>query len=248
VPGRHFPVEDQIADSGLEEQIAEFARGLLARMGFSVTVEAHFSDGAYEVRIGGGENDAILIGRRGETLEALQHVLAKMASRGRDDLVRVRVDVANYRAHRDGELAEQALAWGQQVRDTGRPVVTEPLPAAERRIVHRTLSETMDIKTQALGEGIVKRIWIGPAEAEVPASQHIPAERTEHDMDAPDPGRMRRPAEPVPSRTPSPAADEPASGPEVADWTESWNADPNKTGSPAPEWGRKPKPAKGRRR
>lgn len=244
VPRRPIAPEQQ-PDTGapMEKEIAEFARGLLQRMGFSVTVDAVFEDGAYEVKIAGSDNDAVLIGRRGETMEALQHVLAKMASRGREDLVRVRVDVSDYRARRDGELAERALEWAQQVRDTGQEIITEALPAAERRIVHRTLSESTDVKTQALGEGLVKRIWIGPIDKEIPQE---PAEAR--------PMRSFHGGEPAPltvtegierPRRETVEAIPPAI-PEAASFDD-FTGDA-KSSAPAPEWGRKPKPAKGRRR
>jgi predicted RNA-binding protein YlqC (UPF0109 family) len=203
-------------------------------MGFVARVEAGYADDAYEVRIEAGEDDAILIGRKGETLDALQHVLAKMVSRGHEELLRVRVDVSEYRQRRTSELAERALAIAQQVRDTGREVITEPLPAAERRVIHRTLSEVADITTQALGDGLVKRVWIGP-QGEMP-----PQAETE-------PGHEEAEIEHAPTREErTEVVEEPLS---LIDPWEAAQSKPDVSGgTEVEEWGRRPKPARGRRR
>jgi spoIIIJ-associated protein len=249
VPSRLIAVEQSESAPRIEGEIAEFARGLFARMGFQVEVEVHFVDGAYEVRAAGGENDAILIGRKGETLEALQHILAKMASRGREDLVRVRVDVSNYRAQRDGELSERALEMARQVKTSGAEMVTEPLPAAERRIIHRTLAEDPSVKTHALGDGMIKRIWIGPADKPVP--EDLPQEpRPPIRPSSPEVwARTRDDSVDEPTRPERPVHPESRAQGDAAGITESWmDAGSKADTAPAPEWGRRPKPAKGRRR
>jgi hypothetical protein len=227
---------------GLEQEISGYARGLLERMGFSATVDAQVVDGAYEVRIDGGDNDAILIGRRGETLEALQHVIAKMASRGREDLVRVRVDVSNYRERRGEQLEERAREMAARVRETGEEYVTEPLPAAERRIIHRTLSDVPDITTHALGEGLVKRIRIALAGNEAGAASTAEVWRPEREeVEEASPGETRSP-----TSAPGGTTDGPVQQP--VSMIESWSgATPAAKETEQSEWGRRPKPAKGRR-
>lgn len=215
-------------------RLAEFTQELLRKMGFVASVDARYADDAYEVRVEAGENDALLIGRKGETLDALQHLLAKMVSRGQVELLRVRVDVSEYRQRRTSELAERALAMAQQVRDTGQEVVTEPLAAAERRVIHRTLADQPGVTTQALGDGLVKRVWIGP-DGQVPdLEREAPLQDRSHEAE-------------TMSRHPAPAtAEAPRS------LIDPWDSAPAKAtpagdGSVA-EWGRRPKPARGRRR
>lgn len=216
--------------------LAEFTRELLGKMGYEASVEARYVDDAYEVRVEAGENDAVLIGRKGETLDALQHVLAKMVSRGQVELLRVRVDVSEYRQRRTTELADQAIAWAQQVRETGQGVITEPLPAAERRTIHRALAEVPDVTTQALGDGLIKRVWIGPQGSKPePETEQYPAAREE------------APSVRTSERAPAAEITE-----EPISLVDSWNSAPSKTvptgDAPADEWGRRPKPARGRRR
>jgi predicted RNA-binding protein Jag len=232
------------SDQNLEREIAGFARGLLERMGYPVEVDARYDDGAYEVRIDGGQSDAILIGRRGETLEALQHVLAKMASRGREELVRVRVDVSNYKEKKNGQLADRAREMGRQVRETGRGMVTEPLAAAERRIIHRTLAESTDVVTRALGEGLVKRVWIGPAGVEIPEDE--PAGERQEGPRRSERSPVRTSAVVVERNTDPEEA--PQEQKEVVSWLDPTAAEGERVPTAeSPEWGRRPKPAKGRR-
>jgi len=224
--------------------IRDFATGLLQRMGYPAEVDVAIHDDAYELKIRAGDNEETLIGKRGETLEALQHVLSKMASHGREDLIRLRVDVSGYKERRAGQLSDRALEMARQVEETGTAIVTEPLPAAERRVIHRTLSELPNVTTRALGEGLVKRVWIGPAndvEAAVAAAEAAPFEgrssvdaRTTCGLDSDD------------SAASGPSA---ADSPEPISWISTWEDESKKTatGADAPEWGRRPKPAKGRR-
>jgi spoIIIJ-associated protein len=239
--GEPVPAPEGLPDpSGL----AKFTEELLAKMGFQARVEAGYSDDAYEVKIEAGEDDAILIGRKGETLDAMQHVLAKMVSRGHEELLRVRVDVSEYRQRRSSELSDRALAWAQQVRDTGREVITEPLPAAERRVIHRTLSDLADVRTQALGEGLVKPVWIGPQGENPP----MDAPEMDHQLDH---QRDRQMEEPRPRRA-APVDPIPVAEGEPVSLIDPWSAPPAKSDAapvaPAEEWGRRPKPARGRRR
>ncbi len=247
-----LPNGPAVAAGGQEKEIASFTKGLLSRMGFDVAVSAVLEGDAYEIKIEGGDNDAVLIGRRGETLEALQHIISKMASHGREELIRVRVDVADYRERRNGQLVERAQEMAQRVRESGHEVVTEPLSAAERRIIHRALADLPDVTTHALGEGLVKRIWIGPAgakRAETTAYQERapfePAERPREEAERPE--RPERPAAPaLPVR--DALADSPAPGGAPAPVMDDWNAaGPATKNAEASPWGRKPKPAKGRR-
>jgi len=245
-----LPVEGVAGSQGVEDRelsllINEYAGGLLERMGFAAEVETVYSDGAYEVRIAGSDNDAILIGRRGETLEAMQHVISKMASRGKEDLVRVRVDVSDYRARRNEQLADRARSMAEKVRETGHEVVTEPLAAAERRIIHRTLADLPDVTTHALGDGLVKRVWIGPTTAQGRNGDDGPiVEKAlvwQGDSETIDTEEMERD-----QAVGEPSV--PAGHQEPQSVLDPWGSTPQQeTPREAPEWGRRPKPAKGRR-
>ncbi len=242
--------------------LAEFAQGILRRMGYTARVEAAYTDEAYEVRIDAGENNEILIGKKGETLDALQHVLAKMASRGLEELLRVRVDIAEYRQKRSTELSERALEMARQVLETGHEIITEPLPAAERRSIHRALSDHPEVTTQSLGDGQVKPVWVGlksakPSMSDVApvvvrrgGASHSTSGRSSVDSRARElRGEESAATAPARSATPAPVSSAALAPRSLIDPWDSTPANNDKSSSAAaPEWGRRPKPAKGRRK
>jgi spoIIIJ-associated protein len=110
-----------------------------------------------------GEGDALLIGRRGETLEALQHVLLRMAGKKLGSrLESVTLDISGYRARREEKLVQLARTLAERVERTGRRAMTEPLTAGERRIVHNALEGRKGVTTQVGGRGGNQRILITP--------------------------------------------------------------------------------------
>ena len=257
--------------------LADFTLGVLTRMGYAARVEASYADDAYEVRIDAGEHNDILIGKKGETIDALQHVLAKMASRGLEELLRVRVDIAEYRQKRSTELSERALEMAQQVVETGREIITEPLTAAERRSIHRALSDHPAVTTQSLGDGQVKPVWVGPknsrpSQTDVPplvvhrggSSRPTPSREIVEDRAREGRSEPVPPSTPLstrPSKLPSAPTSAPALAPAPATSSapapralldpredSSRNRDKPVGSEPAPEWGRRPKPARGRRK
>ena len=100
-----------------------------------------------------------MIGRGGETLRSIQYVVS-MALRSRNAaLVRVNVDIADYKKQRAEKLAEQATEWINQVVETGEPYIAR-INAADRRIVHRVVSQRDDVETHSEGEGRDRAIVI----------------------------------------------------------------------------------------
>ena len=150
-------------DNGLAPVIEGFAREVLSRMGIEASIKAaqHGLDVVVKVE---SEMAGQLIGRKGETLEALQHLLARMASRRTGARIRnLRVDVGGYRSRRDDQLREEALALAERVLRSGRRAMTEPLTPAERRVVHRALADRQGVTTHVAGNGNVRRVIILPA-------------------------------------------------------------------------------------
>jgi spoIIIJ-associated protein len=101
-----------------------------------------------------------LIGRRGETLAALQLLVNLITYKQTGEHERVIVDVEGYRARREENLRSMAERIAQQVRDSGRPVMLEAMPPNERRIVHMALAEYEDISTESTGEGDQRRVVV----------------------------------------------------------------------------------------
>ncbi|PDW04848.1 RNA-binding cell elongation regulator Jag/EloR [Candidatus Viridilinea mediisalina] len=120
------------------------------------TVTLHV-EGADEEAMG------LLIGRRGETLRSLQFLLNLLVSRRVQKWPQVVVDVGNYRQRRQESLEGLALRMAERVRQSGRPIMLEPMAAYERRIVHLALRGDQSIYTESSGEGENRKIVIYPA-------------------------------------------------------------------------------------
>ncbi|MEO7018588.1 MAG: RNA-binding cell elongation regulator Jag/EloR [Ktedonobacteraceae bacterium] len=106
------------------------------------------------------ENLGLLIGRRGETLSALQLLVSLMVGHRTKHRMRIIVDAENYRQRREENLRSLALRVAQQVRNYHRAIALEAMPPNERRIVHMALAESKDIGTESIGEGDARRVVI----------------------------------------------------------------------------------------
>ena len=112
-------------------------------------------------RIEGG-NSAILIGKRGQTLEAIQYLIEKIVNKKGDNRVRVQIDVEGYLDRRKESLEKHASRLLAKVKKTGKPVTVGHMNAYERRIVHIALREESDIRTQSIGDGLYRKLMIFP--------------------------------------------------------------------------------------
>jgi spoIIIJ-associated protein len=139
----------------------EIVKGLISAMGFDATVESSEGEDATEITIGSTGADGLLIGKRGDTLECLQHIVSKMLNRGATEEWRhVVVDVGDYRKRRESQLAKLAHSMATRVETTGEELTTEPLKASERRVIHLSLKDNPTVRSFAIGEGLVKRVVI----------------------------------------------------------------------------------------
>ncbi|MFL5624498.1 MAG: RNA-binding cell elongation regulator Jag/EloR [Ktedonobacteraceae bacterium] len=106
------------------------------------------------------ENLGLLIGRRGETLSALQLLVSLIVGHRTKHRMRIVIDAENYRERREENLRSLALRVAQQVRNYRRSIALEAMPPHERRIVHIALSDSKDISTESIGEGDARRVVI----------------------------------------------------------------------------------------
>ena len=138
---------------------------LLEHMGFDVRVEVEAGETSRLNVVGDGEErDALgaLIGRKGERLSALQHLVNLMLSREMGAWTRVLVDVEDYRGRRERQLREIAERAASRVVETGKMLQLEPMPALERRWIHLALRNNPDVATQSIGEEPNRRIVVLP--------------------------------------------------------------------------------------
>lgn len=138
---------------------------LLAKMKIKARVDAKYgeadSDGEVPVLIDiQGDDLSVLIGRRAETLNALQYILALIVSKEAARWVQVIVDVGGYRARRERQLRQLATRMAEQAVRTGKRQLLEPMSAAERRIVHLQLRDHEAVTTESVGEEPNRKVSI----------------------------------------------------------------------------------------
>jgi spoIIIJ-associated protein len=157
----HEELEDQ-ADTA-----TEFLEGLLDRMGIEATVEPNFEDGSMYVDILGEDADdddmALLIGRQGLTLDALQELTRIVVAKHSELRCRVMVDVEDYRKRRRDRLEARALDLAKQVKRSGRERELEPMNAYERKIVHDVVASIGGLESSSTGEDPDRRVVIRSA-------------------------------------------------------------------------------------
>ena len=143
----------------------EILEELMAHLGFDVRVEVETGDTSRLNVVGeGDEKEALgaLIGRKGERLSALQHLVNLMLSRRMGGWTRVLVDVEDYRGRRERQLREIATRAAARVVETGKMLQLEPMPALERRWVHIALRDDPNVITQSIGEEPNRRVVVLP--------------------------------------------------------------------------------------
>lgn len=158
------PVEPKVyapAQPGsTEERIEVFVKGLLEHMGSDAVPHAVKSaDESYMVDLV-GENLGILIGRRGETLDAIQHLTNYAVNRGQNKRVRINVDAENYRRKREESLQRLAQKVAGKVVKYRRNITLEPMNAYERHVIHAALQEYPDVTTFSTGTEPNRRIVV----------------------------------------------------------------------------------------
>lgn len=143
-----------------ENQIIEFVEGLIRRIGISAHVQISFRE---DNKIGidiDSQDSGILIGKRGQTLEALQTIANVAAGRIQDGHPRIIVDSQNYRSRRERNLVRLAYQTADEVRRTRDSKLLEAMNPFERRLIHTALSEERDVETSSEGEGLFKRVRV----------------------------------------------------------------------------------------
>jgi spoIIIJ-associated protein len=139
---------------------------LLQAMGFEATVTATAAESHVDVTAAVTADEELLTGRKGEVRQALQHLLNRMINRGEGSRYHLQLEINEFWKRREDELRELARALADDALARHAETVTEYLNAQERRIVHMTLRDDPRVKTYALGDGMIKRVAIAPADFE----------------------------------------------------------------------------------
>ena len=144
----------------VEEKIEQFLKGLLEHMGSQAVPHAvKGEDNTYQVDLV-GDDLGYLIGRRGDTLDAIQHLANYSVNRGIEGHVRINVDAEAYREKREDSLRRYARKKAQQVLKAHRRTTLEPMNAYERHVIHATLQDMDRITTYSVGTEPNRRVVI----------------------------------------------------------------------------------------
>jgi spoIIIJ-associated protein len=150
----HFP-EDPVA---LGKQVLQRIVDVITT-GAEITIEENQERICYKVD---GGNPAILIGKRGQTLEAIQYIVEKVINKRYENRIRVQVDIEDYLEMRRDNLKQLAERLAEKAKRTGKPVTIGQMNAHDRRIVHLTLKDDFGVRTKSVGDGYLRKLVIFP--------------------------------------------------------------------------------------
>jgi spoIIIJ-associated protein len=150
------------AERGVLEEAKAVLEELLRLMGVPGTVEIAMGTETSKLNVTGSDL-GVLIGRRGEKLASLQHLVNLIVAKREGQWNRIAVDVENYRGRREDQLRDVADRAAKRVIQSGKIIQLEPMPALERRIVHLALVENPNVRTQSVGVEPNRRIVVLPA-------------------------------------------------------------------------------------
>ena len=149
----------------LESDALTMGKEALRRIIDFITTGADISVEAGEDRvlfnIEGG-NAGVLIGKRGQTLEAIQYLVEKIVNRQSDKRIRIQIDVEGYLNNRRENLQSLARKLSEKAKSTGKPATIGQMNAHDRRIIHLTLKNDQGVRTQSIGDGFYRKLVIFP--------------------------------------------------------------------------------------
>jgi spoIIIJ-associated protein len=151
---------------GVEEVVDEVARSIMECLDVNYRIFSEERDGTTYVNIETAGVDGLLIGRKGDTLTSLQHLIGRIVSKKMGGYQRLTLDVGGYLRNRHEILKQKALRAADKVKKSNHEVTLEPMHAAERRVVHMALADLDGISTYTVGNGELRKVCISPAKQE----------------------------------------------------------------------------------
>lgn len=164
--GGDTPRRRDTADPSLQNDpqlmdVKEFLSGLLTRMGADASISEHRTDDGILMNISSG-SEGMLIGRKGQTLDALQYIVNRYLARPSGYNGKIILDVESYRERRESKIQQMAQDIAKKVKKTGKPVAAQPMGSGERRIFHLALKHDSDLTTESRGRGEKRKVIVYP--------------------------------------------------------------------------------------
>ncbi len=142
-----------------ERRAKDFLNGIFDILGEEVNVDVQTDDDTLKIEFTGSDM-GIVIGKRGETLDALQYLTSLVVNRGDSDFKKVSLDTENYRDKRNTALESLAHKLAKKVARTRRSTTLEPMNSYERRIIHSALQDDPYVTTYSIGQGVNRKVVI----------------------------------------------------------------------------------------
>jgi spoIIIJ-associated protein len=143
----------------------DFLTEIIGKMGISAKVSAKNTSDGILLNIK-GDSEGLVIGRKGQTLDALQYITNRYIHRHFDKTIRVILDSEGYRRRREAHIKKIALDLGKRAKKLGKPVAAQPMGSVERRLFHLALKPDRELRTESRGEGEKRKVIVYPVKGQ----------------------------------------------------------------------------------
>lgn len=141
----------------------EFLNKLLKQMNIECTINSEIiNNNRISINLE-GKNMGIIIGKRGETLDAIQYLVNIVANKERKEYIKIMLDTENYRSRREETLKKLAYKLSKKVQKSRKPIILEPMNPYDRRIIHSALQDSKFVKTHSEGKEPFRKVVITPS-------------------------------------------------------------------------------------
>lgn len=155
------PLKSALLDKKTEKKTVEYLKSILVNMGIeNIEIEVDSSKEGTKINFN-GDNLGVAIGRKGETLDAIQHLVSLVANRGQDEYIRITLNPGNYREKREEILKKLAKKSVDKAIKYNKNILLEAMNSYERRIIHNAVQEIEGVESWSIGENDHRRVCIG---------------------------------------------------------------------------------------
>jgi len=151
-------------NAGVEELAEEIADIIMTCLEVNYRIFSDVLDDSTYINIETAGVDGLLIGRKGDTLNSLQHLVGRIVSKRMGGYRRLTLDVGGYLKNRYDLIRKKAKKAAERARSTQKDVGLEPMKSAERRVAHITLADKDDITTYTVGSGELRKVFVAPVQ------------------------------------------------------------------------------------
>ncbi len=157
---------------GIEEAVDDVARTIMDCLDVNYRLFTKEEDDSTYINIETAGVDGLLIGRKGDTLNSLQHLTGRIVSKRMGGYQRLTLDIGGYLLNRREILKQKALKAAERAKKTGRDIPLEPMQAAERRMVHLALADVDGVTTYTVGNGDMRKVCVSTGRGDQGGDRH----------------------------------------------------------------------------